>query len=78
MNVSVPVSSEIKQVAFSFASNEEIKKLSAKLINNPVTFDPATMYPNVGGLYDPSLGPLDKQQLYASIPSNILGAQLVG
>ena len=63
MNISVPVGREITSVSFSFFSGNEIKKMSVKQINNPTTFDPITNHPNKNGLYDPALGPYDKNSV---------------
>jgi DNA-directed RNA polymerase I subunit RPA1 len=63
MNISVPIGHEVDGVAFSFCSSQDIRKISVKALNNPVTYDPATSNPNKNGLYDPALGPVDKQQM---------------
>ena len=55
MNISQPVSSYIGNVDFGFLSNEDIKALSVKKIQNPVTFD-TLLHPVPGGLYDSALG----------------------
>jgi hypothetical protein len=60
MNISAPVGREVVGVSFSFYSTEEIKRLSVKAINNPITLDPVTSQPISGGLYDAALGPVDK------------------
>lgn len=41
---------------------EEIRSISCKRITNPNTFD-HLLHPNSDGLYDPALGPCDKQEL---------------
>ena len=41
---------------------KEIRSISCKRISNPNTFD-HLLHPNPGGLYDPALGPCDKQEL---------------
>ena len=46
----------------SLYSPEEIKCLSVKKISNSETFD-ILQHPNLGGLYDPALGPTDKDDL---------------
>eukprot|EP00158_Paraphelidium_tribonemae_P008575 Partr_v1_DN28614_c1_g2_i4_m50572 putative dna-directed RNA polymerase len=66
MNISVPVDCEASQASFSFASSEDILKLSVKSLNNPETFDPVTNYPTKGGLYDGALGPYDRSELCAT------------
>ncbi|KAI3404092.2 RPA190 [Candida oxycetoniae] len=55
MDISKPVGSEITCVDFGVLSDEEIQKLSAKQITNPVVFDNLG-HPVNGGLYDLSLG----------------------
>jgi len=55
MNISQPVPSAITSVDFTFLSEIEIKRLSVKRIQNPVTFD-TLLHPVPGGLYDPALG----------------------
>ena len=52
-------SSRLSAVRFLTYSGEEIKKISCKKITNPNTFD-SLLHPNVGGLYDPALGPCGK------------------
>jgi DNA-directed RNA polymerase I subunit RPA1 len=55
MNISQPVPSAIGSVDFSFLTSAEIKALSVKRIQNPLTFD-TLLHPVPGGLYDPALG----------------------
>ncbi|KAG0651634.1 DNA-directed RNA polymerase I largest subunit [Hyphodiscus hymeniophilus] len=55
MNISQPIPSAIGSVDFSFLSAAEIKALSVKKIQNPLTFD-TLLNPVPGGLYDPALG----------------------
>jgi DNA-directed RNA polymerase I subunit RPA1 len=45
--------------AFSFYSADEIRALSVKRITNPLSFDQLKQ-PVPNGLYDPTLGPVDK------------------
>ena len=47
---------------FATYTAEEIKSISCKCITNPDTFD-HLLHPNNGGLYDPALGPSDKEEL---------------
>ncbi|KAI3632983.1 hypothetical protein MIR68_009058 [Amoeboaphelidium protococcarum] len=70
MNFSVPISTEIEGLSFSFIDSNNVKALSVKRIDNPVTFDPTTRQPTDGGLYDPQLGPTDKQQLCSTCKLN--------
>ena len=46
-------------VSFSMFTSEEILKLSVKELNNPQSFDQLG-HPTIGGLYDPALGPADR------------------
>lgn len=55
MNISQPVASAIGSVDFAFLSPAEIKLLSVKKIENPITFD-TLLHPVPGGLSDPALG----------------------
>ncbi|KAH0537716.1 hypothetical protein FGG08_005523 [Glutinoglossum americanum] len=55
MNISQPVASAIGSVDFGFLSTAEIKSLSVKRIQNPITFD-ILLHPVPGGLYDLALG----------------------
>lgn len=55
MNISQPIPSAIGSVDFGFLTSTEIKALSVKRIQNPVTFD-TLLHPVPGGLYDPALG----------------------
>ncbi|KAI8819176.1 uncharacterized protein EV422DRAFT_535387 [Fimicolochytrium jonesii] len=59
MNISNPVPKEVTSVAFSFLDNKDVRKLSVKQITNPILFDNLE-HPTTGGLYDPALGPHDK------------------
>ena len=47
---------------FATYTAEEIRSISCKCVTNPDTFD-HLLHPNNGGLYDPALGPSDKQEL---------------
>lgn len=55
MNVSQPIAPFIGSVDFEYLSSEDIKGLSVKRIQNPVTFD-TLLHPVPGGLYDAALG----------------------
>ncbi|KAF3928533.1 hypothetical protein ABW21_db0204794 [Orbilia brochopaga] len=59
MNISNPISSEIKRVHFGFLSTKDILSISVKQIVNPSTFD-VNGNPVDGGLYDPALGPFGR------------------
>lgn len=55
MNIAQPVPAAIGSVDFDFLTSAEIKALSVKKIQNPLTFD-SLLNPVSGGLYDPALG----------------------
>lgn len=55
MDISKPVGSEISSVDFGVMSTDEIRKLSAKQITNPIVFDNLGHTVN-NGLYDLALG----------------------
>ncbi|KAJ3414278.1 hypothetical protein HDV05_006807 [Chytridiales sp. JEL 0842] len=69
MNIAHPVSKEISQVSFSFYTPDELRKLSVKSITNPVLLD-ALNRPTIGGLYDPALGPMEKDDVCATCSLN--------
>lgn len=50
----------LSSVRFSVYTREEVLAVSCKRISNPNTFD-SLLHPNLGGLYDPALGPCGKQ-----------------
>lgn len=55
MDISKPVGTEITSVDFGVLSDDEIRRLSAKQVSNPVVFDNLG-HPVNGGLYDLALG----------------------
>lgn len=59
MDISFPASSYIKKVSFEFATPESIRRLSVRQITTSQVFD-SLGNPVHGGLYDPALGPVDK------------------
>jgi DNA-directed RNA polymerase I subunit RPA1 len=59
VDISSPVHRSIKKVSFSFLTPEQVRRQSVKGITCPLTFD-ALNHPVVGGLYDPALGPVEK------------------
>ncbi|KAI0775964.1 beta and beta-prime subunits of DNA dependent RNA-polymerase [Trametes elegans] len=65
MNISHPIPSTVASVSFSFLTTEDVRRVSVKQIVNPVLLDELNR-PNVGGLYDPALGPSDKQDICAT------------
>lgn len=62
MNISHSFPSTVSSISFSFLTTEDVRRISVKQITNPQLLD-ALNRPNVGGLYDPSLGPSDKQDM---------------
>ena len=62
MDIASPVSAEISTVKFSFFNTQDIRRISAKLITNPVVLD-ALGRPAADGLYDLHLGPIDKSYM---------------
>lgn len=54
--------SAVSSISFSFLSTEDIRRISVKQILNPVLLDDLNR-PNVGGLYDPALGPSDRHDM---------------
>ena len=62
MNVAVSMPSAVSSISFSFLSTEDIRRISVKQILNPVLLDDLNR-PNVGGLYDPALGPSDRHDM---------------
>ncbi|KAF8915824.1 hypothetical protein CPB85DRAFT_1559900 [Mucidula mucida] len=65
MNISHSLPSSVTGISFSFLSTEDIRRISVKQIVNPVLLDDLNR-PNIGGLYDPALGPSDKQDICAT------------
>lgn len=49
--------------SFGFFTTEEIRKISVKRIDNPVSLNRLST-PIEGGLYDPAMGPLDRDTKY--------------
>ncbi|KAJ3741485.1 RNA polymerase I largest subunit [Lentinula detonsa] len=65
MNISHSLSSFVTGVSFSFLTAEDVRRISVKQIVNPVLLDDLSR-PNAGGLYDPALGPSDRQDVCAT------------
>jgi hypothetical protein len=55
---------EIRGSAFSFFSDDEIRRMSVKRIENPISYD-NMRNPTEGGLYDPVLGCWQRGETYA-------------
>ncbi|KAG5648886.1 hypothetical protein DXG03_000235 [Asterophora parasitica] len=62
MNISHSLPSTVTGISFSFLSTEDIRRISVKQIVNPVLLDDLNR-PNIGGLYDPALGPSDRSDI---------------
>jgi DNA-directed RNA polymerase beta' subunit len=62
MNISHSIPSTVQSVSFSFLTTEDIRRISVKQIVNPTLLDDLNR-PNLGGLYDPALGPSDRNDL---------------
>jgi hypothetical protein len=66
MNIAQSLPSTVSAISFSFLNAEEVRRISVKQIINPVLLDDLNR-PNIGGLYDPALGPSDRQDMYVFI-----------
>ena len=66
MDIGHPISSTISSVSFSFLTTDDIRRISVKQITNPVIFDNLNQ-PNIGGLYDPALGPTTHRDMYVPL-----------
>lgn len=62
MNIAHSIPSTVSSLSFSFLTTEDVRRISVKQIVNPVLLDDLNR-PNIGGLYDPALGPSDKQDM---------------
>jgi len=62
MNISNSIPSTVSSISFSFLSAQDIRRISVKQLTNPVLLDDLNR-PNLGGLYDPALGPSDRRDL---------------
>lgn len=65
MDIAHPISSTVSSVSFSFLTTQDIHRISVKQITNPVLLDNLNQ-PNIGGLYDPALGPITQRDM--SVP----------
>ncbi|KAI0774421.1 beta and beta-prime subunits of DNA dependent RNA-polymerase [Fomes fomentarius] len=65
MNISHPVPSTVASISFSFLTTEDVRRISVKQVVNPVLLDELNR-PNIGGLYDPALGPSDQKDVCAT------------
>lgn len=62
MNISLSLPSTVSGISFSFLTSEDIRRISVKQIVNPVLLDDLNR-PNIGGLYDPALGPAERSDV---------------
>ncbi|KAF8812281.1 beta and beta-prime subunits of DNA dependent RNA-polymerase [Phlegmacium glaucopus] len=62
MNIAHTIPSTVTSVSFSFLTSDDIRRISVKQIVNPVLLDDLNR-PNIGGLYDPALGPSDRSDI---------------
>jgi DNA-directed RNA polymerase I subunit RPA1 len=62
MNISHSIPSTVSSISFSFLTAEDIRRISVRQILNPVLLDDLNR-PNIGGLYDPALGPTARQDM---------------
>ncbi|TRM68131.1 hypothetical protein BD626DRAFT_555014 [Schizophyllum amplum] len=65
MNISHSIPSTVTGISFSFLSTEDVKRISVKQIVNPILLDDLNR-PNNGGLYDPALGPSERNDICAT------------
>ncbi|ETW83790.1 hypothetical protein HETIRDRAFT_314577 [Heterobasidion irregulare TC 32-1] len=72
MNIAHPVPSTVTSISFSFFTTEDVRRISVKQITNPILLDDLNR-PNVGGLYDPSLGPAGRQDICATCQQTYYG-----
>ncbi|KAG9095159.1 hypothetical protein FRC07_011139, partial [Ceratobasidium sp. 392] len=59
MDIGHPIASHVNSISFSFLNSQDIRRISVKQIVNPVLLDDLNR-PNIGGLYDPALGPSER------------------
>ena len=64
-------SSRVSALSFLAYSASQLTALSVKKITNSETFD-SLLHPNLGGLYDPALGPTDKQDVCVTCGLNYI------
>ena len=59
MDIANPTNRVPTRVSFAFSNATSARALSVLLVTSPELFD-ALGHPQVGGLYDPRMGPIDK------------------
>ncbi|KAJ7368540.1 hypothetical protein DFH08DRAFT_831649 [Mycena albidolilacea] len=65
MNIAHSLPSTVSGVSFSFLTGEDVRRISVKQIVNVNLLDDLNR-PNIGGLYDPALGPTERQDICAT------------
>ncbi|KDQ18256.1 hypothetical protein BOTBODRAFT_554491 [Botryobasidium botryosum FD-172 SS1] len=65
MDIAHSIPSTVSSISFSFLTSEDIRRISVKQIVNPVLLDDLNR-PNLGGLYDPALGPSTQRDICAT------------
>lgn len=66
MASNVPIAThQVVGASFGFFTTEEIRRLSVKRIDNPISLSRLST-PIEGGLYDPAMGPLDRDSKYVT------------
>lgn len=63
MNIAHSLPSTVTSIGFSFLTTQDIRRVSVKQIVNPALLDDLNR-PNIGGLYDPALGPSDRSDMW--------------
>lgn len=62
MNIAHSFPATVQSISFSFLTTADVRRISVKQIVNPNLLDELNR-PTSGGLYDPALGPSDKQDM---------------
>ncbi|KAF7301868.1 DNA-directed RNA polymerase subunit [Mycena indigotica] len=65
MNIALSLPSTVTGISFSFLTGEDVRRISVKQIVNVNLLDDLNR-PTVGGLYDPALGPAERQDICAT------------
>ncbi|KAJ7228454.1 hypothetical protein GGX14DRAFT_413252 [Mycena pura] len=62
MNISHSLPATVTGISFSFLTGEDVRRISVKQIVNVNLLDDLNR-PNIGGLYDPALGPTERRDI---------------
>ncbi|KAJ7094564.1 hypothetical protein B0H15DRAFT_830038 [Mycena belliarum] len=65
MNIAHSLPSTVSGISFSFLTGEDVRRISVKQIVNVNLLDDLNR-PNIGGLYDPALGPTERDDICAT------------